>query len=47
VTVVPETVHTLVVADVNATVRELLAVAEIEYVPLPRVLLVRDPKVIV
>ena len=46
VIVVVATVQTLVVADVKATVNELLEVAEIEYVPLPNVLLLSDPKVI-
>jgi hypothetical protein len=44
--VVVVTVQTLVVADVKVTVNELLEVAEIEYVPLPNVLLLSDPKVI-
>jgi hypothetical protein len=47
VIVVVATVHTPVVADVKATVNELLEVAEIDTVPLPKVLFVSEPKVIV
>jgi hypothetical protein len=47
VTVVPETVQTGVVAELNATVSELEAVAETENVPVPIVLLARELKVIV
>ena len=39
------TVQTLVVADVKATDKELLEDAEMEYVPLPKVLLLSEPKV--
>jgi hypothetical protein len=47
VTVVLATVHILAVAVVNATVKELLEDAEIEYEPLPNVLLLSEPKVMV
>ncbi len=47
VTVVPDTVQTGSVAEVKATVRVLLLVAEILKVPDPIVLFDRDPKVIV
>jgi hypothetical protein len=47
VTVVPETVQIPVVPDEKATVSPLDAVADRENVPVPRVRLVRVPKVIV
>jgi hypothetical protein len=47
VTVVPETVQTGVVAELNATVSALEAVAETENVPVPIVLLARELKVMV
>jgi hypothetical protein len=45
VTVVPETVQTGVVAELNATVSALEAVADTENVPVPIVLLARELKV--
>ena len=47
VIVVPETVHTPVVADVNPTVNELDEVALKATVPEPKTLSARGPKVIV
>ena len=45
VTVVPETAHSFVVADVKVTLKALDAVAERETVPVPSVLGERAPKV--
>ena len=47
VIVLDEIVQTGVVTDVKVTVNVLLADAEIAYVPLPKVLLLSEPKVIV
>jgi hypothetical protein len=47
VTVVDETVQTPVVAELKATARPLVAVAETVNVPVPRVRFKSSPKVIV
>jgi hypothetical protein len=47
VIVVDEIVQTPIVADVNATDKPLVEDAEIEYVPVPKVLLLKELKVMV